>query len=126
MEFQLLASMKKTLVGIGISQSCRISLVDSRKRSSQACHHSQSARTLTSLPLLKSWELALGKLKGGKAGGRMGILPEMNLNRGDELWNRLHQLLLKVWRKHPIVADWQDVQIVPIPKKGDNWRGIAS
>ena len=30
-----------------------------------------------------------------------------------------------MWRKHPIVADWQDVQIVPIPKKGDNWRGIS-
>ena len=70
-------------------------------------------------PTVEELGLALGKLKGGKASGRMGILSEMILARGDELWNRLHQLLLEVWREHQIVADWQDAQIVPTPKKGD-------
>ena len=35
-----------------------------------------------------------------------------------------------MWREHRVVADWQDMQIVSIPKKGDlqlcdNWRGIS-
>ena len=35
-----------------------------------------------------------------------------------------------MWREHRVVADWQDMQIVSIPKKGDlqlcdNWRDIS-
>ena len=47
-------------------------------------------------PTVEELGLALDKLKGGKAGGRMGILPEMILAGEDELWNRL----LQVWREH--------------------------
>ena len=74
--------------------------------------------------------MALDKLKCGKAGGRTGILPEMILAGDKELWSRLHQLILEVWEEHQVVADWQDAQIVPIPKKGDlhqcdNGRSIS-
>ena len=63
-------------------------------------------------------------------GGKTEILPEMILAEGKELWSRLHQLAVDVWVERKVVADWQDVQIVPIPKKGDlrvcdNWRGIS-
>ena len=35
-----------------------------------------------------------------------------------------------IWEKGRVVKDWQDAEIVPIPKKGDlrrcdNWRGIS-
>ena len=81
-------------------------------------------------PTVEELGLALDKLKGGKAGGRTGILPEMILAGGKQLWSRLHQLMLEVWEEHKVVADWQDAQIVLIPKTGDlrscdNWRGIS-
>ena len=35
-----------------------------------------------------------------------------------------------VWKRGKVVKDWQNAEIVPIPKKGDlrkydNWRGIS-
>ena len=44
--------------------------------------------------------VALDKLKCGKAGGRTGILPEMILAGGKQLWSRLHQLLLEVYGRN--------------------------
>ena len=58
-------------------------------------------------------------MKRGKAGGRMGILPELLLYGGAELQDRLLLLMEKdVWKKGKVVKDWQDAEIVPMPKKG--------
>ena len=73
---------------------------------------------------------AMTKLKQGKAGGKTGILPELLINGGPLLFNRLLQLMKDVWHTGDVVKDWKDAEIVPIPKKGDlrhcdNWRGIS-
>ena len=98
-----------------------------KKRLSQKCYHSQSVGNLTSPLTEEELGVALDKLKCGKADERTGILPEMILAGGKQLWSRLHQLILEVWEEHRVVTDWLDAQIVPIPKKGDlhqcdNWR----
>ena len=73
---------------------------------------------------------ALSKMKRGKAGGRTGILPELLLYGGVELQDRLLLLMEDIWKEGKVVKDWQDAEIVPIPKKGDLrkcdvWRGIS-
>ena len=81
-------------------------------------------------PTMEELDIALDRIKEGKAGGKTEILPEMILAGDKELWSRLHQLAVEVWVERKVVADWQDAQIVPIPKKGDlrvcdNWIGIS-
>ena len=61
----------------------------------------------------------MSKLKRGKAGGRTGILLELLLHGGAELQDRLLLLMDDVWKRGKVVKDWQDAEIVPIPKKGD-------
>ena len=73
---------------------------------------------------------ALGHLKGGKAGGKTGILPELLKCGGTEMQNRLLLLMQDIWHQGSVVEDWRDAVVVPIPKKGDlrlcdNWRGIS-
>ena len=73
---------------------------------------------------------AIGKLRKGKTGGRTGILLELLIYGGPELQDRLLQLMIDMWKGGKAVKDWQDAEIIPIPKKGDlkrcdNWRGIS-
>ena len=73
---------------------------------------------------------AMGKMKRGKAGGKSGILTELVQYGGVDLWDRLLSLFQVVWGEGEVVADWRDVEVVPIPKKGDlqccdNYRGIS-
>ena len=73
---------------------------------------------------------ALAKMKKRKSGGKSGILPELILYGGPELWDRMVRLMKQVWEDGSVVRDWQDAVVVPIPKKGDlrccdNWRGIS-
>ena len=77
---------------------------------------------------------ALTKLKmrkaGGKSGGKSGVLPELILHGGVDLWDRMLEVMQKVWEEGKVVRDWQDAVVVPIPKKGDlkqcdHWRGIS-
>ena len=73
---------------------------------------------------------ALSKLKKRKAGGKSGILPELILCGGAELWSRILKLIQQVWEEGRVVGEWQDAVVVPVPKKGDlrhcdNWRGIS-
>ena len=81
-------------------------------------------------PSLKELVTALDALKRDKAGRKTGLLPEMLLYGGAELYNRLLQIMQDVWRSGTVVDDWKNAVIVPIPKKGDlrkcnNWRGIS-
>ena len=65
-----------------------------------------------------------------KAGGKSGILPELVIHGGPELWGRILKLMEQVWEDGEVVSAWRDAVIFPIPKKGDlrccdNWRGIS-
>ena len=62
---------------------------------------------------------ALGHLKGGKAGGKTRILPELLKCGGTEMQNRLLLLIQDIWRQGSVVEDWRDAVVVQIPKKGD-------
>ena len=73
---------------------------------------------------------ALTKLKMRKAGVKSGVLPELILHGGVDLWDRMLEVMQKVWEEGKVVRDWQDAVVVPIPKKGDlkqcdHWRGIS-
>ena len=81
-------------------------------------------------PTEEELQLALTKMKRGKAGGKSGILPELVLFGGAVLWDRLLELMRALWKEGEVVTDWKDAEVVPIPKKGDlqrcdNWRGIS-
>ena len=73
---------------------------------------------------------ALYKMKGGKAGGKTGILPEMVKSCGGLLLEYMMDLFQTVWMEGRVPEEWRDVILIPIPKKGDlsycdNWRGIS-
>ena len=73
---------------------------------------------------------ALMKLKNGKAGGKIGILPELIHYGGCDLEDRILKIMEQTWEDGYVVDDWKNAVVVPIPKKGDlrrcdNWRGIS-
>ena len=51
--------------------------------------------------------------------GKTGIMPELLVQRGAELTDRLLQLIQPVWQEGTVVEDWRDEEVVPIPKKGN-------
>ena len=64
-----------------------------------------------------------------KAGGKSGVLPELILYGDINLWDRMLEMMQKVWEEGEVVKDWQDTVVVPIPKRGDlkqcdYWCGI--
>ncbi len=72
---------------------------------------------------------ALDAVRGNKAGGKNGILPELVKCCGANLSEYFLELFHQVWRDECVPQEWKDALIVPIPKKGDlsccdNWRGI--
>ena len=74
--------------------------------------------------------MALSKLKRRKAAGKTEISPELVIEGGPPIMDRLLQLFQKVWEDGEVVSDWKNAVVVPIPKKGnlrccDNWRGIC-
>ena len=73
---------------------------------------------------------AMYSLKGGKAGGKNDVLPEMLKCCGANPLQHLVQLFHQVWRDGCVPKEWKDALIVPIPKKGDlivcdNWTGMS-
>ena len=73
---------------------------------------------------------ALYRMKGSKAGGKTGILPEMVKSCGGLLLEYLMDLFQTVWKEGRVPEEWRDAILIPIPKKGDlshcdNWRGIS-
>ena len=59
-------------------------------------------------------ETALSKLKKGKAGGKIGIPPELITYGGAELFDRMLELMREVWEERKVVNDWKDAEIVPM------------
>ena len=72
---------------------------------------------------------AIACLKDGKALGGDGIHAEVWKHGGDNVFNRLHQLITNAWVVGSVPQAWKDASIVIIHKKGDrtdcgNYRGI--
>ena len=73
---------------------------------------------------------ALTKLKMRNARGKSGVLPELIIHGGVDLWDRMLEVMQKVWEEGKVVRDSQDAVVVPILKKGDlkpcdQWHGIS-
>ena len=85
---------------------------------------------LDEIPNMDEMARAIAGLKGGKAPGGDGIPAEVWKHGGDNLSNRLHQLITKAWEEGSVSQAWKDASIVTIYKKGDrtdcgNYRGIS-
>ena len=73
---------------------------------------------------------AVSRLKGGKAPGMCGIMPEMLKAGGEVVIEWLVKLFNEVWGRGVAPRDWKSAIIVPIRKKGSrlectNYRGIS-
>ena len=73
---------------------------------------------------------AVSRLKGGKAPGTCGIMPEMLKAGGEVAIEWLVKLFNVVWERGVAPRDWKTAIIVPIHKKGSrlectNYRGIS-
>ena len=73
---------------------------------------------------------AVSRLKGGKAPGTCGIMPEMLKAGGEVVIEWLVKLFNELWGRGVAPRDWKSAIIVPIHKKGSrlectNYRGIS-
>ena len=74
--------------------------------------------------------IAAKRLKNNKAPGADGIPAELFKTGGQELINRVHMLLCRIWSDESMPSDWNLSILYPIHKKGDpttcaNYRGIS-
>jgi hypothetical protein len=70
------------------------------------------------------------KLKLNRAPGDDCINAELRKNGGKHLWKCIFDLILEIWNKEVMPADWKTAVICPIHKKGsklkcNNYRGIS-
>ena len=71
----------------------------------------------------------INKLKNGKAAGVDEVHPEL-LKYGEAAVPYFTRLCNQIWGSHTVPAEWRNVIIIPLLKKGDlsecgNWRGIT-
>ena len=74
--------------------------------------------------------IAIHRLKANKAAGYDGLPAELFKAGGEELINRMHDLLCKIWSLESMPSDWSLSVLCPVLKKGDaticaNYRGIS-
>jgi hypothetical protein len=72
----------------------------------------------------------INKLKTNKAAGRDNIPAEIIRHGGRTLKKKMHKLMLNIWNKEHLSAQWNEGIICPIYKKGDrmncsNYRPIT-
>ena len=63
--------------------------------------------------------IALDRIKNGKAAGSSGILPDM-LKVGSNVAGFMHMptdLVHAVWKEHKLPKEWENIILIPIPKK---------
>jgi sorting nexin-29 len=70
------------------------------------------------------------KLKLNRAAGDDCINAKLIKNGGKHLWKCIFDLILAIWNKEVMPADWKTAVICPIHKKGNklecnNYRGIS-
>ena len=58
-------------------------------------------------------------MKTNKAAGPDEILPEFIKNWGLTLKQKIHQLIMKIWKQEKIPCEWSEGIFCPIYKKGD-------
>ena len=80
-------------------------------------------------PTEEEIELALNKLKNGKAAGGDFIPPEALKADVPTTTRALHSLFQKVWDAEKSPKEWKEGHLIKLPKKGDlsncnNYRGI--
>ena len=109
-------------------------VLDIRTNSAESVIQSAEQRPvreeLAQPPVVDGVMEALDKLKGNKAGGKTGILPEMLKCCGAVMMEYILDLFGIVWKEERFPAKWRDALLVPIPKIGDlticgNWHGIS-
>ena len=64
-------------------------------------------------------------LKSFKAAGPDEIMAEVLKAGGTAVVDWMHRIIQKVWRTETVVEEWRMSTIVPVLKKGDNYRGIS-
>ncbi|MGC8720952.1 MAG: hypothetical protein ACP5TY_13225, partial [Thermodesulforhabdaceae bacterium] len=74
--------------------------------------------------------IAIHRLKSNKAAGYDGLPAELFRAGGEELINRMHDLLCKIWSLESMPSDWSLSVLCPVLKKGDaticaNYLGIS-
>jgi len=75
-------------------------------------------------------ELAIEKLKSHKSTGIDQIPMELIKAGGRTICCAVHKLIVSIWNKEELPAEWKELIIVPIHKKGDktdcnNYRDIS-
>ena len=80
--------------------------------------------------LYEEVEAAVKYLKKNKSPGADGVWGEALQAGGKELWGKIHELCMQIWREKRIPEEWTKSVLVTIPKKGDltdckNYRTIA-
>jgi hypothetical protein len=73
---------------------------------------------------------AVTSTKENKAPGGCGVPAEVWKHGGSRLQEKLHELIVHIWRDEEMPQNWKDANIVPIFKKGSrkdcgNYRGIS-
>ena len=86
--------------------------------------------SLDEIPTMDEMSRTITGLKDGKAPGGDGIPAEVWKHGGDNLFSRLHQLIINAWEVGSVPQAWKGASIVTIYKKGDrtdcgNYRGIS-
>ena len=82
-------------------------------------------------PSFEEVKLSVKKLNAGKSPGMDGIHAELIKHGGENILRKLHNLILDVWTRETVPADWRDAVMVVLYKgKGSrddcgNYRGIA-
>ena len=86
--------------------------------------------SLDETPTIDEVTKAIDAMKDGKAPGQDGIPAEVWKHGGQNLLEKLHELITQIWKEGEVPQAWKDASIVTIFKKGDrtecgNYRGIS-
>jgi len=81
-------------------------------------------------PSASEVELAIEKLKSHKSPGIGQIPAELVKAGGKTIRCEIHKLIISIWNKEELPAEWKESIIIPIYKKGDKtdcsiYRGIS-
>ncbi|XP_055371836.1 uncharacterized protein LOC129605867 [Condylostylus longicornis] len=88
-----------------------------------------SAENRVEEPSIDETKDAIHKLKNNKASGEDSITAELIKYGGDAVLQKIHELIILIWKNEDIPDSWNSTLIFPVHKKGDkkecrNYRGI--
>ncbi|KAL4142816.1 hypothetical protein QTP88_005213 [Uroleucon formosanum] len=90
----------------------------------------QKAEPLVKEISMEEVKAAIRSLKNCKAPGSDSIPSELIKYGGDDIYNFIYRICLRVWQEEKIPENWNEAIIIPLHKKGDktecnNYRGIS-